>query len=165
MVQSMKKPKSLSRCLCRKNRRVMTSGDGEEVAFNGTIRLLVAQPILRHRLELELDNQTIWNASCCSTICRYRNCKAPSGGLELPDGCALAYPTGTKQKMLPHSKSALESSRALCSVTPGLSHGLRRQFPEQRSTRCPETLLKKFRRSAALLVDDRPTTLASEAGE
>ena len=134
------KRRNLCRDVCAERiRRVMTQGDGDARSFGGSFAYLKAQPILRHRLELELDNQTIWNAVLLLHNMPLSALDGPLGWVVMPDGCALAYPTGTKQKDIgAFAKRAEPSgSRALCCVTPGRCRGLKSRCRGPRSIHCP----------------------------
>lgn len=160
------KKRNLCRDVCAERiRRVMTLGDGDVGPFGGSFTYLKAQPILRHRLELELDNQTIWNAVLLLHDMPVSELDGSLGWVVLPDGCALSYPTGTKQKDVTVFAKRAERFKGPVFCYAWAVARFETAVPRATVYSLPDTLLKKFRRSAALLVDDRPPTRESEAGE
>jgi adenine-specific DNA-methyltransferase len=145
--------RNLCRDVCAKRvSTLMASGDGETQPFGGSFAYLRAQPILRHRLEQELDDQTIWNAVLLLHDLPLRVLGEPLGWVELADGTAVAYSTGTRQRDIAAfvRKAAEFSGPIHCYAwAPGRFAAA---VPRATVHSLPETLQKKFRHSAALLL-------------
>jgi hypothetical protein len=112
-----------------------------------------------------LDNQTIWNAVLLLHDMPLSKLDGSLGWVVLRDGCALAYPTGTKQRDVTAFAKRAERFKGPVLCYAWAVPRFEAAVPRATVYSLPETLLKKFRRSAALLVDDRQVPGASEAAE
>jgi adenine-specific DNA-methyltransferase len=160
------KKRNLCRDVCAQRiSTIMDSGDGDEPAFGGAYAYLRAQPILRHRLELELDNQTVWNVILMLHDLPVSELDDSLGWAELSDGRALAYPTGTKQKDVTGfaKRAAKFKGPILCYAW--AAPRFKAAVPRATLFPLPETLTKKFRRAAALLLADNQNTSHDGATE
>src|SRR5690606_18067388 len=95
--------KNICRDVCAERLRRVSEGlGGEGFAY------LKARPILRHRLERELSNQSVWNAVCLAHGLPVSLLEGDLGWAVTADGTALAYPTGTKARHVELFREACE---------------------------------------------------------
>ena len=150
------KHRNLCRDVCAKRiRKVMRTGDGESGPLGGSFAYLKAHPILRHRLEQELDNQTIWNAVLMLHDMPISPLEGAVGWAVLPDGIALAYPTGTKQRDVADFVRRAGEFPGPIYCYAWAPARFEAAVPRANVFSLPDTLEKKFRRSVALLLEDR----------
>lgn len=150
--------RNLCRDVCAKRiKTIMQAGDGESAPYGGSFAYLRAQPLLRHRLEQELDNQTIWNSVLMLHDQPISVLEGDLGWAELTDGSAIAYPTGTKQRDVNAFVRKVQQFKGPVHCYAWAAARFSAAAPRATVYSLPETLLKKFRRSAALLVEDDAT--------
>jgi adenine-specific DNA-methyltransferase len=148
------KQRNLCRDVCAKRiQKVMKDGDGEHAPFGGSFAYLRAKPILRHRLEQELDNQTIWSAVLMAHGMPVSELAGDIGWVSLPDGAALSYCVGTKAKDVNAFVKRAEGFKGQIHCYAWAAPRFKDAVPRATVYSLPDTLLRNFRRSAALLID------------
>ena len=149
------KNRNLCRDVCAQRiARVMRNGDNGSGPLGGSFAYMRAKPILRHRLSQELDNQTIWNAVLLLHDMPISSLEGTIGWAELPDGGAIAYPTGTKQRdVVAFARRAQEFSGPIQCYAWAPAR-FAEAVPRASVSSLPDTLERKFRRSVALLIEN-----------
>jgi adenine-specific DNA-methyltransferase len=148
-----------NRNICRdvcaaRMRKVMSKGDGDLAPMEEGFAYLKADPILRHRLELELDDQTIWNAILLLHDLPIASLREGFGWAEDLAGGAIIYaPRSKGRDVTEFAERAEQFPGPICCYAwaPGRFENA---VPRASIFQLPEVFEKKFRRSAALLLDD-----------
>lgn len=140
--------KNVCRDICAERlRRVMTTAGEGEFAY------LRAKPILRHRLERELSNQTVWNAVSLAHHLPVTSLESPLGWSVTADGVAVTYPTGTKSADVERFRKAAEAHKGPIVCYAWASARFAAAVPRAQVFSLPDTLLGNFRKSTARVVE------------
>lgn len=138
--------KNLCRDVCAERlRRVMRASGKGEFAY------LRAKPILRHRLERELSNQTVWNAVTLAHRLPVTQLSSSLGWAVTGDGVAVAYPTGTKAADVERFRQAAQAHTGPVVCYAWASARFADAVPRAQVFSLPDTLLGNFRKSAATI--------------
>lgn len=142
------KDKNICRDVCAERlRRVMTTAGKGEFAY------LRAKPILRHRLERELANQTVWNAVSLAHSLPVTSLESSLGWAVTADGVAVAYPTGTKAADVERFRQAAEAHKGPIVCYAWASARFAAAVPRAQVFSLPDTLLGNFHKSTAREVE------------
>lgn len=118
----------------------------------GSFAYLRAQPILRHRLERELKDQTVWNAVCMAHGLPVSELGAtPLGWAVDAQGVAVAYPRGTKAADIARFSQAVSAHSGPVVCYAWASARFKDAVPRAQVYSLPDTLLGNFRRSLVTL--------------
>ena len=140
--------KNICRDVCAERlRRVMSKIPDTTFAY------LRAKPILRHRLERELSNQTVWNAVCLAHRLPIAALIGPMGWAVASDGTAVAYPLSTKAGDVERFKTASEAHAGPVICYAWAAGRFATAVPKAQVFSLPDTLLANFRKSTVLLND------------
>jgi adenine-specific DNA-methyltransferase len=152
--------KNICRDVCAERlRRVMTENGGGEFAY------LRAKPILRHRLERELSNQTVWNAVSMAHRLPVTKLTSSLGWAITVDGVAIAYPAGTKAADVERFREAAEAHPGPVVCYAWAAARFADAVPRAQVFSLPDTLLNNFRKSAVTISDATVDATAAEGDQ
>lgn len=136
--------KNICRDICAERlRRVMASSGSGEFAY------LRAKTILRHRLERELSNQTVWNAVSLAHRLPVTVLESFLGWAVTSEGVAVAYPTGTKVADVERFRQAADSHAGPVVCYAWAAARFQAAVPQAQVFSLPDALLANFRKSPA----------------
>jgi adenine-specific DNA-methyltransferase len=149
---SDEKEKNVCRDVCAERMRRVMQGyalpDGTAITgLGGSFAYLEATPILKHRLEQELDNQTIWNTVLLAHSLPVRPLTSELGWVVDSDGVAIAYPCGSRKKDIEAfaNMAAEHPGPIVCYAWAAAKFAM--AVPRARVFAIPETLTANFRTS------------------
>jgi adenine-specific DNA-methyltransferase len=145
--------KNICKDVCAERmRRVITGyrnkGEGEFVeGIGGSFAYLRAEPVLQHRLESELDDQSVWISVLLAHGLPVWELQGKLGWAVTNDGTGIAYPTGTRKSDMDNLASIAKEHDGPVVVYSWSPARITEVLPQATVFSLPDTLLKNFRRS------------------
>ena len=149
--------KNVCKDVCAERMRRVISGykNNHKVVdgMGGSFAYLRAEPVLQHRLESELDDQSIWISVLMAHGLPIGELRGKLGWVVTADGTAIAYPTGTRKSDMMYLASKAEQHDGPVVAYSWAPARVTEVLPQATVFSLPEILLKNFRRSLAAVKD------------